>query len=49
MAKERRGASWVAGNGNGGELSLLQAEAQMKEEARRGNDSTGVSGRVLGR
>ena len=32
VAKELRGASWVAGNGDGGELSLLQVEAQAKEE-----------------
>ena len=35
--------------GDGGELSLLWVEAQAKEDARRGNESTGVSRRVLGR
>ena len=30
--KERHGASWVADSGDGGELSLLWAEAQAKEE-----------------
>ena len=33
VEKELRGASWVAGNGDGGELLLLRAEAQAKEEA----------------
>ena len=34
VAKELRGASSVADNGDSGELSLLRAKAQAKEEAR---------------
>ena len=32
-----------AGNGDGGELTLLQTEARAKEEAKRGNESAGAS------
>ena len=44
VAKELRGASWVAGNGDGGELLLLRAEAQAKEEAGGEMRAHGVTG-----